>query len=146
MREWQEPLIKFHARLDPKGRILIPKSDRETLGIRGNDYVEAIVRKITIDERSKIITILKSAYIIAKVGVRGYIVIPTNARVELGLSQGDIVEVLILAVHKFESLVTHEGKELIKRVQVFSQAKIVRSPEEEYDLLNKLGYSYLFHV
>ena len=140
-----EPLAKFHARLDPKGRVLIPKSDREVLGIEGNDYVEALVRKVEIDNESKTVRVLGSAFIIAKVGVRGYIVIPTNARLELGLSYGDPVEVLILTIHKFEKLISPKGKELMKRIQAFSQAKIM-SPSEEYNLLKQLGYSYLFQV
>jgi len=141
----KEPLVKFHARLDPKGRVLIPKGDREVLGIEGNDYVEALIRKIEVNNESKVVQILGSALIIAKVGVRGYIVVPTNARVELNLSYGDAVEVLILAIHKFDKLISPQGKELMKRIQAFSQAKIM-SPSEEYNLLKQLGYSYLFQV
>jgi len=145
MKETKEPLAKFHARLDPKGRVLIPKGDREILGIEGNDYVEALIRKIEVNNESKVVQILGSAFIIAKVGVRGYIVVPTNARVELNLSYGDVVEVLILAIHKFDKLISPQGRELMKRIQAFSQAKII-APDEEYDLLKQLGYSYLFHV
>ncbi|WP_297437217.1 AbrB/MazE/SpoVT family DNA-binding domain-containing protein [Thermococcus sp.] len=145
MRESKEPLAKFHARLDPKGRVLIPKGDREVLGIEGNDYVEAVIRKIELNSESKVVQILGSAFIIAKVGVRGYIVVPTNARVELNLSHRDAVEVLILAIHKFDKLISPQGKELMKRIQAFSQAKIM-SPGEEYNLLKQLSYSYLFQV
>ena len=145
MAETTEPLAKFHARLDPKGRVLIPKSDREILGIESNDYVEVIIRKIQVDHDSMKISVLDRAFLIAKVGARGYFIIPTETRHLLNLDYGDIVEVFLLTFHKFDELISEKGKSLLSRIQTYSHSKII-SAEEEKIMLNNSSHSYLFTV
>ena len=96
-----EPLAKFHAQPTTKGRITIPQETRKLYNIEEGDYAELLIRKL--DPQTKKPT--KRAVLIARVGVNGRVVIPSelSKKMEILLKQ-DIIEALLLNFFKPEDI------------------------------------------
>ena len=98
-----EPLAKFHAQPTTKGRITIPKETRKLYNIEEGDYAELLIRKL--DPQTKKPT--KRAVLIAKVGVNGRVVIPSELSKKMGIQlKQDIIEALLLNFFKPEDILT----------------------------------------
>ena len=117
MTEIAEPLAKFHARLDKEGRVAIPKAIRDALKLSKNDYVEVIIRQISIDYKTKKIHVLRQAYLITRLGAKGLIFLPAGLKKQFGLKEKDIVEIVLYGFHKFDELVSEKGKQLMDKMQ-----------------------------
>jgi len=151
VKESKEPLAKFHASINAKGQIVIPKKDREFLGLDKDDVVEVIVRKVLKSESKLVITGV--AYVMAKLSSKGLITIPQEVREELGITQDSIIEVLLVGFHKFDDLVSPKGKSLLSKLthkpfriitadeeskliekskSYYTTTQILRVPEERY--------------
>jgi AbrB family looped-hinge helix DNA binding protein len=96
MKETKEPLAKFQARVNKDGRVSIPKQIKDVLGFEADDYLKVIIRKINAAKEEGIIYVYGQAFLVLRVGIRGYIVIPQKIRRDLGLKPNESVEIVIL--------------------------------------------------
>lgn len=134
MKETKEPLAKFHASINAKGQIVIPKKDREFLGLDKDDVVEVIVRKVLKSDSKLVITGV--AYIIAKLSSKGLITIPQEVRESLDITQDSIIEVLLVGFHKFDDLISPKGKSLLSKL-TRKPFRILTNADEESRLIEK---------
>ncbi len=141
MKETKEPLAKFQAKVNKDGRVTIPRPILETLGLKQNDYVKILLRKIEISD--KIITVTAQAVLAVKIGRNGAITIPKRLMRELELKENMSVEIIILDYYKFEELVSEKGKELLTRLQSRNNYKLL-SPDSSYISEIGIRYKYLF--
>ncbi|WP_148290388.1 AbrB/MazE/SpoVT family DNA-binding domain-containing protein [Thermococcus litoralis] len=144
MTETIEPLAKFHAKLNVEGRITIPSPTRELLGLNQNDYVEVIVRKIEVDHANQKIYVLKQAYLISRIGVNGTLFLPKDLQREMTLQPKELVEVLLVGLHRFDELLSPKGKLLLTKSQSIGKWAFIEPnqplPREPYISY----YSYVF--
>ena len=96
MKEATEPLAKFQAKVNKDGRVSIPKQIKDVLGFESDDYLKVIIRKINAAKEEGIIYVYGQAFVVLRVGIRGYIVIPQKIRRDLGLKPNESVEIVIL--------------------------------------------------
>ena len=96
MKETKEPLAKFQAKVNKDGRVSIPKQIKDVLGFESDDYLKVIIRKINAAKEEGIIYVYGQAFVVLRVGIRGYIVIPQKIRRDLGLKPNESVEIVIL--------------------------------------------------
>ena len=96
MKEAKEPLAKFQAKVNKDGRVSIPKQIKDVLGFESDDYLKVIIRKINAAKEEGIIYVHGQAFVVLRVGIRGYIVIPQKIRRDLGLKPNESVEIVIL--------------------------------------------------
>jgi len=141
MKETKEPLAKFQAKVNKDGRITIPRPILETFGLKQNDYVKVLIRKIEISDKT--ITVTAQAVLAVKIGKYGAITLPKKLMREFELKENEPVEVIILDYYKFEELVSEKGKELLSRLQSRNNYKILPT---DSSYLNEIGvtYKYLF--
>ena len=137
-----EPLAKFHTSINVKGQIVLPKRDREVLGLTKDDIVEIIVRKIEASRTE--IKILGSAYVVAKLSSRGLITIPEEVRTELKITESSILEILLVGFHKFEDLISPRGKQFLSKLS--SKPFRILRPDEEIILLEKANAYYSYSI
>ena len=98
-----EPLAKFHAQPTTKGRITIPKETRKLYNIEEGDYAELLVRKLEPQTKKP----TKRAVLIARVGVNGRVVIPSELSKRIGIQlKQDVIETLLLGFFKPEDVLT----------------------------------------
>ena len=138
-----EPLAKFHASINAKGQIVVPKKDREFFGLDKDDVVEVIVRKVLKSDPKLRITGV--AYIIAKLSSKGLITIPQEVREELGITQDSIIEVLLVGFHKFDELISPKGKSLLSKL-ARKPFKIITTANEESKLIEKSMSYYSYSI
>jgi len=96
MKEAKEPLAKFQAKMNKDGRVSLPKQIKDVLGFESDDYLKVIIRKIQAEKDEGVIYVYGQAFVILRVGIRGYIVIPQKVRRDLNLEPNDSVEIVIL--------------------------------------------------
>jgi len=96
MKEAKEPLAKFQAKVNKDGRVSIPKQIKDVLGFESDDYLKVIIRKIKATKEEGIIYVYSQAFVVLRVGIRGYIVIPQKIRRDLDLKPNESVEIVIL--------------------------------------------------
>jgi len=140
--ETKEPLAKFHANINVKGQLVIPKKDREVLGLERDDVVEIIVR--TIEREDSRLRILGSAYVVVKLSSRGLITIPEEIRKALNITPNTVLEVLVIGFHKFNELITEKGKTIL--TQLNSRPFRIITPDEEEKLLKKSTAYYSYSI
>lgn len=126
-----EPLAKFHAKLDKEGRVTIPKAIREALGLKKNDYVEVIIRKINIDYKNQKIYVIMQAYLITRMGTKGILFLPKDLQREMDLQTKEVVEILLVGFHKFEELLSEKGKKLLTKSQNIGKWAILK-PDQPF--------------
>jgi len=143
VKESREPLAKFHASINAKGQIVIPKKDREFLGLDKDDVVEVIVRKVLKSDSKLMITGV--AYIMAKLSSKGLITIPQEVREELDITQDSIIEVLLVGFYKFEELISPRGKSLLSKL-ARKPFKIITNADEESKLIEKSTSYYSYSI
>jgi len=102
MQQTPEPLAKFHAKVDKSGRIIIPKYIRDTYGIKPNDFVVLIIRKVSIDKKNRKVYVHSQFKFSGKVNERGVVVIPKQYRSRFTIEPGELVEVLLMDYHEPE--------------------------------------------
>ena len=141
MKESREPLAKFQAKVNKDGRITIPRPILETFGLKQNDYVKVLIRKIEISDKT--ITVTAQAVLAVKIGKYGAITLPKKLMREFELKENEPVEVVILDYYKFEELVSEKGRELLSRLQSRNNYKVLPT---DTSYLNEIGirYRYLF--
>ena len=141
MKETKEPLAKFQAKVNKDGRITIPRPILETFGLKQNDYVKVLIRKIEISDKT--LTVIAQAVLAVKIGKYGAITLPKRLMRELELKENEPVEVMILDYYKFEELVSEKGMELLSRLQARNNYKVLPT---NTSYLNEIGikYRYLF--
>ena len=137
-----EPLAKFHTSINVKGQIVLPKRDREVLGLTKDDVVEIIVRKI--ETSSTQIKILGTAYVVAKLSSRGLITIPEEVRSELKITENSVLEILLVGFHRFEDLISPKGKQLLSKLN--SKPFRILRPNEEILLLERANAYYSYSI
>ena len=91
-----EPLAKFHARIDPRGRIVLPKTVRDIFEIEAGDFVTLLVRKIKLNKDAKEIHVYASFKFSGRVNDKGAVVIPKHLRDKYMIKHGELVEILLL--------------------------------------------------
>lgn len=97
------PVIRYHARVVGGGRIVIPDITRKLLGIEKGNIVSLKVAKIAKVETGNETLIIETSepiIIEARVGNKGLVTIPEEARKLLGINVGDIVEVALVGIIK----------------------------------------------
>ena len=141
MKETKEPLAKFQAKVNKDGRVTIPRPILETLGLKQNDYVKVLLRKIEIS--GKTITVTAQAVLAVKIGKYGAITLPKKLIKEFELKENEAVEVIILDYYKFDELVSEKGKELLSRLQSRNNYKVLPT---DTSYISEIGirYKYLF--
>ncbi len=141
MKEAKEPLAKFQAKVNKDGRITIPRPILESLGLKQNDYVKVLLRKIEIS--GKTITVTTQAVLAVRIGRNGAISLPKKLVREFELKENEPVEVIILDYYKFDELVSEKGKELLSKLQSRDNYKILPT---DSSYLGEVGikYRYLF--
>ncbi|MFA4700153.1 AbrB/MazE/SpoVT family DNA-binding domain-containing protein [Pyrococcus kukulkanii] len=118
-----EPIAKFQGRINKDGRVTIPKQILNSFGIKQNDYVKVIVRKIEIVEKT--ITVLAQALLVVKIGKYGAITIPRKLIREMGLNESTQLEIILLDFYKFDELVSEKGKKLLLSLQSQANYRIL---------------------
>ncbi|WP_297489387.1 AbrB family transcriptional regulator [Thermococcus sp.] len=96
MKETKEPLAKFQAKVNKDGRVSIPKQIKDVLRLEPDDYLKIIIRKIQTNKEEGVIYVYGQAFVVVRVGIRGYIVIPQRIRRDLTLGTNESIEVVIL--------------------------------------------------
>jgi len=141
MKETKEPLAKFQAKVNKDGRITIPRPILETFGLKQNDYVKVLIRKIEISDKT--IAVTAQAVLAVKIGRNGAITLPKKLMREFEIKENEPVEVVILDYYKFEELVSEKGRELLSRLQSRNNYKVLPT---DMSYLNEIGvrYRYLF--
>ena len=141
MKETKESLAKFQAKVNKDGRVSIPRPILETLGLKQNDYVKVLLRKIEISDKT--ITVTAQAVLAVKIGRNGAITLPKKLMREFEIKENEPVEIVILDYYKFEELVSEKGKELLSRLQSRNNYKVLPT---DTSYLNEIGirYRYLF--
>ena len=141
MKESREPLAKFQAKVNKDGRITIPRPILETFGLKQNDYVKVLIRKIEISDKT--IAVTAQAVLAVKIGRNGAITLPKKLMREFDIKDNEPVEVVILDYYKFEELVSEKGRELLSRLQSRNNYKVLPT---DTSYLNEIGvrYRYLF--
>ena len=123
-----EPLAKFHAQPTTKGRITIPKETRKLYNIEEGDYAELLIRKL--DPQTKKPS--KRAVLIARVGVNGRVVIPSELSKKIGIKlKQDIIEALLLNFFKPEDILTDKIIFSKYKNQLLRRGYAVISSEDE---------------
>lgn len=137
MKETKEPLAKFQATVNKDGRITIPRPILEAFGLRQNDYVKVLIRKIEISDKTIVVT--AQALLAVKIGRNGAIALPKKLMREFELKENEPVEVVILDYYKFEELVSEKGRELLSRLQARNNYKVLPT---DTSYLNEIGIGY----
>ena len=123
-----EPLAKFHAQPTTKGRITIPKETRKLYNIEEGDYAELLIRKL--DPQTKKPT--KRAVLIAKVGVNGRVVIPSELSKKMGIKiREETIEVLLLSFFKPEEGLADKVLFSKYRTQLLKRGYAIISEDDE---------------
>jgi len=143
MKKTKEPLAKFHASINAKGQIVIPKKDREFLGLDKDDVVEVIVRKVLKSESKLVITGV--AYVMAELSSKGLITIPQEVREELDITQDSIIEVLLVGFYKFDELISPKRKSLLSKLNR-KPFRIITNTDEESRLIEKSMSYYITQI
>lgn len=137
MKEAKEPLAKFQAKVNKDGRVTIPRPILETLGLKQNDYVKVLLRKIEISDKT--ITVTAQAVLAVKIGRNGAITLPKKLMREFKIKENEPVEIVILDYYKFEELVSEKGRELLSRLQARNNYKVLPT---DTSYLNEIGVRY----
>ncbi|WP_054840104.1 AbrB/MazE/SpoVT family DNA-binding domain-containing protein [Thermococcus sp. JCM 11816] len=141
MKETKEPLAKFQARVNKDNRVTIPRPILEAFGLKQNDYVKVLIRKIEISDKT--VAVIAQALLAVKIGKYGAITLPKKLVKEFELKENEPVEVIILDYYKFEELVSEKGRELLSKLQSRNNYWILPT-DSQY--LSEIGikYKYLF--
>ncbi|WP_297555876.1 AbrB/MazE/SpoVT family DNA-binding domain-containing protein, partial [Thermococcus sp.] len=119
------------------GRITIPRPILETFGLKQNDYVKVLIRKIEISDKT--IAVTAQAVLAVKIGRYGAITLPKKLIREFEIKENEPVEVVILDYYKFEELVSEKGRELLSRLQSRNNYKVLPT---DTSYLNEIGIRY----
>jgi bifunctional DNA-binding transcriptional regulator/antitoxin component of YhaV-PrlF toxin-antitoxin module len=141
MKETKEPLAKFQARVNKDNRVTIPRPILEAFGLKQNDYVKVLIRKIEISDKT--VTVIAQALLAVKIGKYGAITLPKKLVKEFELKENESIEVIILEYYKFEELVSEKGRELLSKLLSRNNYWILPA-DSQY--LSEIGikYKYLF--
>lgn len=99
--EFTTSIIRYHAKVVGGGRIVIPEITRKVLGIERGNIVFIRVAKIKGTKLKNGLVEIETSdpvFIQARVGNKGLVTIPEEARKFLGIKVGDIVEVALEGV------------------------------------------------
>jgi len=117
-----EPLAKFHSPVYKNGRIAIPSNERDYYGLDQHDIVLLIVRNNN-----------GRGLFWAQLTVHGRLTIPRGLRRELGISEGDFVEVLLIDIIKVKDMMGEEGYNVLKAIRTNSYRLL--TPDEEIEII-----------
>jgi len=102
-RKIVEPLAKFHVKVTRAGQFTFPYYTRLYYNLNIGDFVELIVRTRDNDLRG---------FFIARLGDKAGITIPSELRTDLGIKQGDIVEIVLVKYYRLSDILGEKLKVL----------------------------------
>ncbi|MFA4798659.1 hypothetical protein [Pyrococcus kukulkanii] len=139
----REPVVKFHAEVGNDYKITIPHFERKVLSISTNDILGVILRRVEIDSAKNVVNVLKSVYTVVRVGARGKIFLSPKIRKVLGVSRGDLVEVLIVSIRRVR--VSSSGDEKLPIMVIIKEPIIeeLTNFDKEAETVFKKGVTYV---
>jgi len=118
-----EPLAKFHAKVTRAGQFTFPYYTRLYYNLNIGDFVELIVRIRDSELRG---------FFIARLGDKAGVTIPSELRTNLGIKQGDVVEVILIKYYRLSDIL---GDKLKVLEELALKGYKIITPEEEKQLL-----------
>jgi len=98
-----EPLTKFHVKVTRAGQFTFPYYTRLYYNLNIGDFVELIIRTRDSELRG---------FFIARLGDKARVTIQSELRTNLGIKQGDVVEVVLIKYYRLSDILGDKLKVL----------------------------------